>query len=509
MLDLISGAMYVEPLTVFRELIQNSSDSIDTRSRRRSRKEDVIVVTLDRQNRSISVQDTGPGLKQSLAPGVLTSIGDSSKRGTQSRGFRGVGRLAGLSYCKKLRFETKVANESKITVVEWDGIKFRSKIKDPNYKADLEQLVADITSVSKVASAPDQRSESFFCTTLEGVARLPLDRLLNEQVVQHYIAQHCPVPFSPSFAQRDKIEQLLKEHAGYKTYRVLLHDGDIESGHQPTQVFRPFGTTINGQTIEGEITQTHLIETSGGVNVVWYIDRQLSGAIPKAEGIRGLRARQKNIQVGGERLFSTLFREERFNSWVCGEVHIGDKTILPNGRRDSFEPTPSLNDLETKLYELTQHLSKKCRDDSRIRNREQQLDRKLASLTELVEILRSTNVPPSLFGTIEKSVTDQLDRIEQDHLSSDLKIPPVHRRNVTRLRKSLIAMSTAPAHRKRNTGRRNSSSLDIVFEEIFQAVPDKTRAFKIIADSLEKIEKSSPPQQRKLSRSNDKSSPHG
>ncbi len=493
MLDLISGAMYVEPLTVFRELIQNSSDAIDTRSRRSSRKEDVIVVTLDRPNRSISVQDTGPGLKQSLAPGVLTSIGDSSKRGTQSRGFRGVGRLAGLSYCKKLRFETKVANESKITVVEWDGVKFRSKIKDPNYKADLEQLVADITSVSKVASAPDQRSESFFCVTLEGVARLPLDRLLNEQVVQHYISQHCPVPFPPSFAQRDEIEKLLKEHAGYKTYRVLLNEGGIESEHQPTQVFRPFGATINGETIDDEVARTHLIETSGGVNVVWYIDRQLSGAIPKSEGIRGLRARQKNIQVGGERLFSTLFREERFNSWVCGEVHIGDKTILPNGRRDSFEPTPSLNDLETKLYELTQRLSKKCRDDSRIRNREQKLHNETASLTELVELLNSTTVPPSIRTIISISATEKLDRIEQDHLSSDLKVPPVRRRNVTRLRKSLIAMSTDTAHRKRNNGRRNSSSLDIVFEEIFQATPDKTKALKIIAASLEKIEKSSRP----------------
>ncbi|SVD46285.1 uncharacterized protein METZ01_LOCUS399139, partial [marine metagenome] len=42
-LDLVSGAMYIEPLTLYRELIQNSTDSIDLRYRRNAGKDGRII----------------------------------------------------------------------------------------------------------------------------------------------------------------------------------------------------------------------------------------------------------------------------------------------------------------------------------------------------------------------------------------------------------------------------------------------------------------------------------
>ena len=192
---MVSGAMYIEPLTIYRELIQNSTDSIDLRYRRNADKSGRIIVTLDRAKRTVIVEDNGIGIKQGSAVRVLTSIGESEKRGTDARGFRGVGRLAGLGYCKKLRFETKAPGEVKKTIVEWDGVKFRQKIKDPEYKKDLATLIEDITSVERVSSER-QKGDGFFRVSLIGVVRLPLDRLLNEEKIASYVSQHCPVPFS-------------------------------------------------------------------------------------------------------------------------------------------------------------------------------------------------------------------------------------------------------------------------------------------------------------------------
>jgi hypothetical protein len=493
-LDLISGAMYIEPLTIYRELIQNSTDAIDSRSPPSFKQPGAILVTLDRATRSISVQDNGAGIKQSIAAQILTSVGDSAKRGTDARGFRGVGRLAGLGYCKKLRFETKAAKEAKKTIVEWDGIKFRQKIKDPDYSNNLEQLIQDITSVEKASCDPKATLDSFFCVTLVGVARLPLDRLLNEETVTNYISQHCPVPFSQEFVQKDEVESFLKQHLAYKAYEVSLRsstENSIFASEQlTTQIFRPFGNAINDVEIHDTDIQTSLIQTPNGLNAIWYINHELSGAIPKAHGIRGLRARQKNIQIGEEGIFAGLFREERFNSWICGEVHIGDQTILPNGRRDSFEPGPSFSQLETKLYEIAHQLSTKCRRDSKVRNYERKVDNELESLTKLVTTLKRAKVPPAILGNLTTDLGAQLVSLEARILAGDNTKKHGRKRKVSNIRKNLSStISRKPTSAPNLNGHDESLLLNAVFEEIVSVTPDKAKAVQIIADSLIKIKK--------------------
>lgn len=49
------------------------------------------------------------------------SIGDSQKKATHSRGFRGIGRLAALTYCKRLVFTTSFMGESLGTQIIFDA----------------------------------------------------------------------------------------------------------------------------------------------------------------------------------------------------------------------------------------------------------------------------------------------------------------------------------------------------------------------------------------------------
>ena len=100
----------------------------------------------------------------------------------------------------------------------------------------------------------------------------------------------------------------------------------------------------------------------------WIAHSSYLGAIPKELGVRGLRLREGNIQIGGDDVLDPLFREERFNRWCVGELHILDERLLPNGRRDYFEPSPHMRQIENHLESIIQGIVSRCRGASTARN---------------------------------------------------------------------------------------------------------------------------------------------
>src|SRR5579859_687339 len=102
-LELLSTSMYVDPLTVYREYIQNAADAIEQAIEQGS-DAGSVEITIDPTGRSVRIRDDGTGIRGSEFASRLTSIGASEKRGGQARGFRGVGRLAGLGYARELIF---------------------------------------------------------------------------------------------------------------------------------------------------------------------------------------------------------------------------------------------------------------------------------------------------------------------------------------------------------------------------------------------------------------------
>ncbi len=53
--------------------------------------------------------------------------------------------------------------------------------------------------------------------------------------------------------------------------------------------------------------------------------------------IKGIRIRQGNILIGNKLSCSQFFKEERFNGWLIGEIHVLDEKLIVNARRDDFE----------------------------------------------------------------------------------------------------------------------------------------------------------------------------
>ena len=139
-------------------------------------------------------------------------------------------------------------------------------------------------------------------------------------------------------------------------------------------IYRPYSNKIEySDTRVGLPAKVDAISIDGmdgaQAAVGWLLHHDYQGAIPTALGVRGLRARVGNIQVGNERIFQDVFPEERFCSWTIGEIHLIDRSIMPNGRRDNFEPNTHLANVITHLAPIGSNVAQHCRSSSQVRNR--------------------------------------------------------------------------------------------------------------------------------------------
>ena len=231
-LELVSTAMYLDPRTLFREYLQNAADAIDTAREAgllRSN-EGTVRIALDREARTLRIRDDGTGLSEDSFYDALTALGGSAKRGTAARGFRGVGRLAGLGYARELAFRSRT-DGGVIRELVWDCQRLRALLRGATEVEDLPSLIARSTRAAAVdaeAGAPDR----FFEVEMRGVTRLRNDVLLNQDFVRAYISEVCPVPFSNAFTHRAQVEEHLRPHVAMTDLTVLL-DEDNEPVTRP------------------------------------------------------------------------------------------------------------------------------------------------------------------------------------------------------------------------------------------------------------------------------------
>lgn len=416
-LELLTGAMYVDPMTIFREYIQNAADAIDLakgvqlyRGSHRPR----IDIRLDPAGRSIKIRDNGGGISAEDFWARMTSIGASAKRGTSQRGFRGVGRLSGLGYAAELIFRTRAPGESHVSTISWSGRKLREILREAHYSGGLDSVVRDVAETALEPAAGC--GAHFFEVELRGVLRIGNDILLNPDEVRAYLAQTAPVPFADDFAHASSIHVFLETYgisAGLDIY--IDDDGD--------PVRRPLATRIrthgrNSDSLrEIEFIQVPSVDGSSIDAVGWIAHHSYLGAIPRSAGYGGIRIRAGNIQVGSANLVDSLFPESRFNAWCVAELHVLSARISPNGRRDDFELNAHYQNLRSHTAALALRISKTCRDRSIQRNRV----KRAAYLKQLAEeqllVLRDKKSPVIIkqhYRRLVEKTIGQLKRVAED-----------------------------------------------------------------------------------------------
>ena len=115
---LVTVGMYDTPLAVYREYIQNSADAV---ARGGDPKGDKVEITIDPSELRVTIRDNGPGLSYDDALDQLLPIGCSNKRMGSDRGFRGIGRLAGLAFAETVTFTTRACRDQPVTRIVWHG----------------------------------------------------------------------------------------------------------------------------------------------------------------------------------------------------------------------------------------------------------------------------------------------------------------------------------------------------------------------------------------------------
>ncbi|WP_316197818.1 ATP-binding protein [Bradyrhizobium sp. SZCCHNS2002] len=358
-IEILTSGMYVSPLSIYREYVQNSADSIDQTKNAGGARSGRVALDIDHSARSVTIRDDGGGIPVDKAADVLLAVGGSRKRGTEARGFRGVGRLSGLAYCRQIEFVTKAKNADRLSRVVWDCRKLRELISGNSGSDDLRTVMASAASITTESVASDE--PSFFEVRMNDVARLRSDLLLNEHLIAEYLAQVAPVPFSSDFSFASEIDNELQKRLKSSRLNLTVNGQVVTRPHRDELLA---GSADKASRIK-EIEFFELADVDGEVGAVgWLAHHDYVRSLPANLGVRGLRARVGDLQVGESNLFEESYKETRFNSWTVGEIHMLDRRIVPNARRDNFEANHHYSNVLVQIGPVAAKISQRCRQAS-------------------------------------------------------------------------------------------------------------------------------------------------
>jgi molecular chaperone HtpG len=363
-LETLTTGMYVNPLDAIREYIQNASDAIISAQKFKMLKNNagLVIVSLDPSAKTLTVRDNGTGILSSDAIEKLLNIGMSAKIYGEQAGFRGIGRLAGIAYCKRLEFRTTFAHEDEMTSITFDCDSIRESIR-PSMKA-----VEELTDVLQKHTTQDlgeaKKDDHFFEVKMQGIDSR-LMQFLNMEEMEVYLSQVAPVEFDAQrFLYATKIEKWADERGlRIPTVKVLIRSLDAER-----EVFKPYKTHYKTKQNNFDIHVKDIRFFPEDADEkssfwMWYAATDLLGMFDD-DRVAGLRFRKDNIAIGGPGRVAELFpgNEGRLNNWTMGEIHIRNDDIIPNARRDGFEATPEWLKVRSGLEPFIKQHCKACHD---------------------------------------------------------------------------------------------------------------------------------------------------
>lgn len=370
-LESLTSGMYSDPYVVYREYIQNSTDSIDDAFRKGllNPGEDNINIDINPTERRITIFDNGCGVASNLAIKTLISIGNSNKDSSTSRGFRGIGRLSALSYCSKLTFETSCFSEKHGTRIVINS-KQLSELLGQTTNGDIT-VVDVLQQVFTHSVFPEKSKRHYFRVIMDGVDIS--SGLTSVSDVVSYISQNAPVPYDKSTFPwgYEIVQRIRKEGFSIRSYNIF-----VCSGNKHQKIYKPYKDQFLSDKSKQIYDRIHDIEIlkfskpDGAISAIgWIAKTSFLGSIYD-KSIKGLRLRRGNILIGDHQTLNILFKDARFNGWSIGEIFAIDPLLIPNARRDNFEKNDAYFSLIEQMTPLAAKITKTIRSTSAARNQE-------------------------------------------------------------------------------------------------------------------------------------------
>ena len=371
--EIVTHGLYKNTLDIFREYIQNSCDAIDyaVKGGILAQSDGKITITIDEENCRITITDNGAGLSMREFVRVMSNIGNSDKTLHTDRGFRGIGRLGGLAYCKTLVFSSKVAGERKFSTLKINAENLRKEFFSGR-KRLAEHILLENMKFDIFDAEPDT-PEHFFRVEMIGINETNRD-LLNVEIVRDYLSFVVPVAYNRAFG----FQKQIYKHAAELGFKITEYD--IRVNDKPiVKNYKADVKTGKGDDTIFDVAFNDFYDSNGELIAwAWIGLSTFKGVLSKSKtkkardfgNMRGIRLRAGNIQIGDDKVFQErgLFSEDRGTTYFIGEIHAVDTNLIPNSRRDYFEETEAREAFEDELEDYFTVLAKLVRYASNVRS---------------------------------------------------------------------------------------------------------------------------------------------
>lgn len=239
-LENLTTGMYSDSKVAYREYVQNACDQIDKAIDSGIVTPELAEVTIfiDQKKRYVSIEDNATGVREKDFVTQLGDIANSDKKIGVDKGFRGIGRLCGLAYCRTLVFTTSFAGESVASRMSFDAKLMREMlISDKKYTVD-EILDAIVTTETDT----EEKDKHYFKVELIDINHENTD-LLDTAGVRDYLSFVAPVPYTNKFHYRHDIYDHAKKLGFtideykvtvngaqlFKEYKTRLYEGTVNA----------------------------------------------------------------------------------------------------------------------------------------------------------------------------------------------------------------------------------------------------------------------------------------
>ena len=214
-LENLTTGMYKSSQIIFREYIQNSCDAIDKAISlgMLADGEGKIDIWIDEDTRQISIEDNGTGISARDFAATMQSIAQSDKKIDTEKGFRGIGRLCGLAYCRELVFTSTAKGENVISVMRIDAQNLRTYFYG-SVKYTAQEVLDNVIAVETIFD-DDVKSEHWFRVEMIDI-NAENEVLLDVAKITEYLSFVAPVEYINKFCFYPKIY----EHAQKLNFKI-------------------------------------------------------------------------------------------------------------------------------------------------------------------------------------------------------------------------------------------------------------------------------------------------
>ncbi len=352
-IEVLTSGLYPDVFHVIREYIQNSFDAIIAwRGRALDPKFGNIQIKVEPP--SIFIFDNGTGMSLQKAR-EYRYVGYSGKPAGEAVGFRGIGKLSGISVAEKLIVTTSpygVPQRYKLVFDAQSMLETVLLLKEVGQNISLNELIEKHTTIDTEIEELDQHYTLIELHNIRQKSRA----LMEQNDLIKYLALNAPVNFSSQFDHFSTVDEWLRKHVrDYDTVSITVNGSQVykyflPDAKAPQHIFVWDKTNSTASTryplpIENNEEEEELPKL---LAFCWYCEHKDKGQFSDRLK-RGLFYKVKNFTVGNNRLTrDTLWKGTAERSfYFFGEVHICDSEVIPSSERGNFEE----NSARERLYE--------------------------------------------------------------------------------------------------------------------------------------------------------------